>query len=379
MQFELLIKKIKNQLTIEEEVLFKEWYYSDKRHQKYFKEVEKNYYKNFEPIRNKEAWASIAKKLNFRKSKSYRRVAIAASFIALIGIFSFYKFKNNYPKPIVESSIVTVISEEKNGNAILTLDDGTNVVLTEQGYQNSNITSNGSNLIYDLSEENSVQEEIVYNYLYVPRGGDFFIQLSDGTKVWLNAESKLKFPVTFTGASRSVELIYGEAYFEVSPCVFHQGKSFIVHSRNQIIEVLGTEFNLKAYKEESNIVTTLIEGKVALSHIDLSVTSMLSPNEQATFDPHTQKIDIRLVDIDAIVAWRKGVFSFKDKSLKDIMFTLARWYDFEVVFENEEIANEKFNGIFRKTQKIENILEAIQKTREAVFQIDDNKIVIKKP
>ena len=379
MQFELIIKKLKNELLPEEEIIFKDWYNSDVGHQEYFKKVKNDYSKNFKPVDTKKAWVLVNQKLNLKKPKPYRKFAIAASIIGLIGIFSFFNFGRNFPETTTETSITTAVVEKADGKAVLTLANGTDVVLTNQGYQNKNITSNGSELIYKESGNDSAPKEIIYNYLSVPRGGEFFVQLSDGTKVWLNSESKLKFPVEFNGTSREVELVYGEAYFEVSPSTLHQGANFIVKNQSQTIEVLGTAFNLKAYKEDKTIVTTLVEGKVSLAHNEMQEVKSLNPSQQATFTLQTNKLNIELVDTDEITAWRNGVLKFRNKSLKDIMSALSRWYDLEVNFEDESIEQQKFNGIFRKTQEIENILESIQKTQEATFQIDGKKIFVKKP
>lgn len=378
MQFELIIKKLKNQLLPEEEVIFMEWYNSDVRHREYFKKFKNNYSENFKPVDSKKAWLLVNQRLNLKKPKPYRKMAIAASFVGLLGLLSFFNIRNNSKEAAVESVITISIVDKSNERAILTLANGTDVILTEEGYQNKNIKSNGSELIYESASTNSSKDDIIYNYLSVPRGGEFFIQLSDGTKVWLNAESKLKFPVEFKGSSREVELVYGEAYFEVSPSTFHEGVNFIVKTQNQIIEVLGTEFNLSAYKDDKTIITTLVEGKVSLAHSDLSDVKSLSPSQQATFDLQTNTVNIERVDTDDITAWRLGVLRFQDKSLKDIMIALSRWYDLEVSFESETIQRQKFNGIFRKTQNIENILESIQKTQEATFQIDGKKIFVKK-
>ncbi len=383
MQFELIIKKLNNQLSSEEEIIFTEWYNSDTRHREYFNKIRKTQYKNFEPLERKLAWSLVSRRLNLKKPIPYRKLAIVASFIALIGLVSYFNL-NKYNsasicEPTYEPEIATILIEQGKGKAILTLGNGTDVVLTNKGYQNQNIKSNGSELIYDSYNSDSVEEEIVYNYLSVPRGGEFFVQLSDGTKVWLNSDSKLKFPVKFIGNSREVELVYGEAYFEVSSSILHQGASFIVRNQNQTIEVLGTEFNLKAYIEDKSIVTTLVEGEVSLWNSEMTNVKYLSPSQQATFSLKTNKLNIEIVNTNDATAWRNGILRFQNKSLKDIMFSLSRWYDLEVDFEDSAIEQQKFNGIFRKTQEIENILESIQKTEVATFQKDGKKIFVKNP
>src|SRR5690606_24930608 len=146
--------------------------------------------------------------------------------------------------------------------ATLTLEDGSHIVLGKgTSYNTQNARSNGEKIVYGAAESDIAK--VVYNFLTVPRGGQFHVVLSDGTEVWLNSESQLKYPVNFKkGQTRQVELVYGEGYFVVSPSSDHGGTKFVVFNQFQEIEVLGTEFNIKAYKEEENIYTTLVEGKV---------------------------------------------------------------------------------------------------------------------
>ena len=201
--------------------------------------------------------------------------------------------------------------------------------------------------------------------------------LSDGTKVWLNSDSKLKYPVHFTGSSREVELLYGEAYFEVSPSTLHDGANFIVATQHQVLEVLGTQFNIKAYKEDDFIATTLVGGEIVLTNNETSQQEYLTPNHQLKLNTQTNILSINPVDPKFIIGWKSGLFEFNNSSLEEIMVVLSRRYDFEVVFNNTELRNKKFSGIFRTVQTIENILESIKKTGEAAFDIKGKQIFIK--
>ncbi|MEO6346516.1 MAG: FecR family protein, partial [Aquaticitalea sp.] len=181
--------------------------------------------------------------------KSYTIYAIAASLVLFLAVTIFFQKQNNQSIPTMVFEQPIEIGTDK---ATLTLENG-NTIALEKGkiYNNANVDSNGENLVYHTDDNNT--KETVYNYLTIPRGGQFYVELSDGTKVWLNSESKLKYPVIFKeGQPRNVELVYGEAYFDVSPSTQHQGASFSVNSTGQSIEVLGTEFNVKAYQDEAN-------------------------------------------------------------------------------------------------------------------------------
>ena len=200
-------------------------------------------------------------------SKKKWYVGVAASIVILISsVIFFNKEPNNFNNNDTQIAIPIIINNIETGTdkAILTLANGSEIALIKgETYKGQNVSSDGKEIVYNGK---AVSKEITYNYLTTPSGGQFFVKLSDGTQVWLNSESRLKYPVTFLdGEIRQVELVYGEAYFDVSPSTAHKGLKFKVINQAQEVEVLGTEFNIKAYKDESNIFTTLIEGKVAVS------------------------------------------------------------------------------------------------------------------
>jgi ferric-dicitrate binding protein FerR (iron transport regulator) len=161
------------------------------------------------------------------------------------------------------------------------------------------------------------------------------------------------------GESRKVELVYGEAYFDVSPSSAHNGSKFIVHNQNQDIEVLGTEFNIKAYKDETNIYTTLVEGQVLVNKNGKK--QRLLPNQQSILDKNTNSIVvIEKLNINNEISWREGVFIFDGKTLKEIMKVMSRWYDMEVVFKNKDIEDEEFVGVLRRNREIKKMLSSIK-------------------
>ena len=160
------------------------------------------------------------------------------------------------------------------------------------------------------------------------------------------------------GETRQVELIYGEAYFEVTPSTQFNGSRFKVVSQSQEVEVLGTEFNIRAYKNENLTFTTLVKGKVNVNSKGLK--HRLKPNQQLSFNLKTDQLNISFVDVFSEISWKEGIFSFEDKSLHDIMKVLSRWYDIEVVFEDENIKKEEFFGLIRKDQDLEKIMKTIK-------------------
>lgn len=297
-------------------------------------------------------------KKRVHKLKIYATLKYAAAAVIVFGLgYLFKQGSFNSPK---ETTPVIVNNQIEPGTdkATLTLGDGSQIVL-EKGvsFQTQNANSNGEEIIYEVAESNS--SEVTYNYLTIPRGGQFHIVLSDGTEVWLNSESQLKYPVSFIdGETRQVELVYGEAYFDVSPSTNHKGSNFKVFNQTQEIEVLGTEFNIKAYKGEPNIYTTLVEGKVLVK--SFIQNQELKPNQQSTLNLEKSIMSAMEVNVYNEISWKDGVFSFRRKPLEDIMKVLSRWYDIDVEFVNPELKNVGFNGVLGKDQNIEDILKTIK-------------------
>ncbi len=330
----------------------------------------------------KEDWKPLKRKIKKRSKKARRfwSYGIAASLVLLISLtFVFNKTDQDQGIEFGTPVIVNNNIETGTDKATLTLEDGSEVAL-EKGtpYQTANVTSNGEEIVYNKADKSKPNHYIAYNVLTIPRGGQFYISLSDGTKVWLNSESQLKYPVAFsTGETRQVELIYGEAYFDVSPSTEHEGAKFKVFHQSQEVEVLGTEFNIKAYKDETTISTTLVEGKVAVS--TAHTNEVLEPNQQSNLDLKTNNISMaKVIDVYNIIAWKDGVFSFENKPLKEILKVLSRWYDMDVTIENTVEEEERFIGTFNKSNSLEDILIAITSTGFInTYEINDKSLTIK--
>lgn len=376
MEFKLVIKKINNTLSREEEQLFQEWYQESESHRAYFHKVKENYDKYPDTIDLKNGWDRLSK-CNGPRTRTlgiWKYTAIAAVVLLIISLAIFIGETSNTgtDTPQVTESAPILIGTDK---ATLTLDNGEQIVLEEgTAYRDPQINSKDGQIIYTGT---TVPEEspIIYNTLTVPRGGEFFISLSDGTKVWLNSDSQLRYPVSFAAnAPRKVDLLYGEAYFEVSPSSAHGGSHFMVATGNQEVDVLGTAFNIRAYREDTHIATTLVEGKVSINN-GVSSNNLL-PGQQATLEADTDQFLIRTVDVNNEISWKNGFFSFKEKPLKEILEVLSRWYDVEFVIENQKAADIPFNGVFNKKQHLGNILSIIENTNEANFKTAGKMITL---
>jgi hypothetical protein len=324
---------------------------------------------------------SIKKKYELQRRKIkislIKRMSIAASIVLVLSFSLSLLILNNRA---LENSTAKAPIEISINKAILTLNNGEKISLdSNKKYSANNVEGNDKELLYlPENETKKTAKEFAYNYLTIPRGGDFFVQLSDGTKIFLNSDSKLKYPVTFNkGEARKVELIYGEAYFEVSPSSKHSGDSFKVFTKNQEVHVLGTHFNVKAYKEDRFVSTTLIEGKVKVNNGLNAV--LLAPNQQSRISNKTKFIAVLNVDVSHEVAWVKGLFSFNEAPLEEIMKTLSRHYNVEVIFESEELKKHKFTGILESKTALKEILKFFESISDGDirYTLKQDKIVIK--
>lgn len=308
----------------------------------------------------------------------YRRMAFAASIVLILGMAFYLIYNTGQVKgPVVVKRPNEIVTG--TDRAILTLENGDEVALEKgKNFQTGKVSSNGEELIYTNKDQSELDgQKRMYNYLTIPRGGQFFVKLSDGTEVWLNSESKLKYPVKFKdGIIRKVELIYGEAYFKVSPSNMHKGAGFHVLTKSQEIDVLGTEFNIRAYSNDLVIATTLVEGKIRIKNGEVGRT--LRPNQRAKINQDNDEIEIDEIDVSQEVSWVNGLFSFNEKPLEEIMIVLSRWYDTEVVFKKAKQKQFVFTGILERTETVEDILKLIEATSEGQikFEINAKTIII---
>lgn len=301
----------------------------------------------------------------------------AAAILIIVGLGYFLR-DIIYKNPVKDiPTAVNTKAEPGTDKATLTIEDGTHIELVKgKDLKIKNADSNGEVIVYNTGRTTS--KEIIYNYLTIPRGGQYRLVLSDKTEVWLNSETQLKYPVTFIeGKTREVELVYGEAYFDVAPSSDHQGAEFKVFNQSQIIEVMGTQFNLKAYKDDDHIYTTLVEGKVTLSLNGKKQD--LSPDQQTQYNPITNSFLLKTgVNVYNEISWKYGVFSFDGKPLKEIMKIISRWYDVEIFFLEEKAESTQFVGVLRKNRKLEDILINIKNFGVINdYEINEKRVILK--
>ncbi len=377
MEFKLILKKINGSLSEEEQKIFEDWYASSRRHRVYFKRVQKNYYKEIDQLDIERAWERIVRRIDRRVRRKKNLVQYAAAAAIFIGIlggyflskedFLLFSHKHSFTQGIALPGTDKAVLTLENGRQIA-LEKGKNVALPERKVKNGQLTYNKNN--------KTTASSLKWNIITTPRGGQFHLKLADGTKVQLNAESKLKYPVQFLKEQpRRVELLYGEAYFEVTPAKQNGGMPFKVRTSGYKVAVLGTKFNIKAYKDEPVIMTTLIEGKVIIT--DGRVQKELIPKEQACYERNSKTTTIEKVDTYDVLSWRRGEFSFNNKPLAEIVKVLSRWYNVDIVIENERLKKTKFNGVLSREQVLENILETINNTTPIRYSMKGGTLIIR--
>jgi transmembrane sensor len=382
-------------------------------------------------------WANIAaaqKPLN--RIKLWPRIAGVAAAVAAIVLCTWLYYSANtprHPEFISGSPLANDIAPGKN-TATLTLANGqtinlsdakTGVVIDAGSLKYNDGTDVASSLRGGTTRQPHTSDEIAASRnaprnddmmltAATPRGGQYQITLPDGTRVWLNADSKISFPAQFIGKERKVLLLNGEAYFEVAKLTrpslrggTHETSSgqavripFIVESKGQQVEVLGTHFNISAYNDEEATKTTLLEGSVRVSSLrggthetssgqavrqshDEIATSRRAPRNDVILKPNQQavltanKLDVITANIEQILAWKNGQFAFQKQSLQEIMWGISRWYDVEVVFE-PGFESIPFTGSVSRFKNISSVLHILELTGKVHFKIEGRRVTVMK-
>ena len=220
-------------------------------------------------------------------------------------------------------------------------------------------------------QSDSLEKEEVFNTLIIPKGGEFQIQLADGSRVWLNSETELRYPVNFTAEKRRV-FLKGEAYFEVAK---NAQIPFVVTTSAGIdVKVLGTKFNVASYENDEQVTTTLAEGSVEVGDEKGSVR--LKPEEQALFCKGDRSLRVQKVDVGMYLAWKDGKFIFEEQSLEQIMKQLQRWYEMSVFYTNEEVKQYTFSGDLKKYDDFDKIIRMLEEVSGIKISIKENCVVI---
>lgn len=379
----LVGKYLADHLTEEERARLEEWVARSERNRRWFLRVTDEKYRTRKEgrvrlVNVEKGWQDLQAKRTRKAGKHlwirWGRYAAILVLPLLAGVLLFRQYQVE-ETPVVKTATIMAGTSK----AMLIMANGVSISLEQQQKQ---VVEEENGTKIDLKEhhvvyENAVgegDEALVYNELVIPRGGEYTLTLSDGTVVYMNADSKLRFPVKFGKQSRVVEL-EGEAYFKVRRDV---ERPFMVKTSRVDVRVLGTEFNVSAYAEDSFIQTTLVSGSVKVSAESEKEGVILQPGEQAEFNRITSEMQVAPTDVSCVTAWKDGKLRFQEKPLSEIMKIVARWYDVEVVYEDEEVKSYPFGCNFSRHATIEPLLEVFGATGTIEIRVQGRKILISK-
>ena len=360
-------------LSPEEKGKLEDWIDESEEHRLLFYKIKKqlsvNEIRNYLQTDVEDAWKKVREKTFGAPAVRPRRVLKWLKYAAVVITVSlslslWYAWKEK-----MKNKQATVARL----NPVLTLDNGEKYQLDPEEqteiYVNEEVKAYqaGGGLIYDTTAR---QEENKYNRIEVPRGSEYWIVLPDGTRVWLNAATELKYPVAFHAKERRVYL-KGEAYFEVAP---DKNRPFYVETEEVKIRVLGTVFDVNTHYTRG-VRTVLVEGAVALEWGDQKEIRM-KPGELADFDRTTTEVTLKEVDVTSYISWKEGYFVFEDEPLEEIMHTLSLWYDKEFLFVGKQSRALHFSGHIKRYERIETILSAITDVTGVEFRMNGQIILI---
>ena len=316
----------------------------------------------------------LQKKYQQRRKRRFlinmaRVAAVALPFvIALVLYVGLNREEEQMVRPSLASNILPGTSK-----AVLTLANGQMIPLGKEATDSTIITdgtqisASGSGVTYASGVES---ESVVYNKLEIPRGGEFCLTLSDGTRVWLNSETSIQYPVAFGAKERRV-FVQGEAYFEVAK---DANKPFTVQFMSSSVTVLGTSFNIRAYPEEKRSQTTLAEGSVRIYSPGSSM--LLKPGEQAEVSALSGEMVKQEVEVKNFTSWKDGLFVFEQQPLEYIMRTLERWYDIRVIFKDEGAKRISLSGNMKRYGDFSQVMKMLQMTGDVRFELHGNDVYI---
>ena len=349
-------------------------------------EGNKEYFREFQRVYLEFQWGVYAREVksdfNLLRKKLRKRSSlqvwygVAAAVVILLSVGGILLWNSGEieEKPVQVAKKVTI--QPGKSQAILVLSSGEEVAMGNVSRQleekdgTSVVVSETGRISYQSAEGKggtTKDTARVMNRLVIPRGGEFNLTLSDGTRVWLNAETELRYPVQFNGKERVVYL-KGEAYFEVSK---NKEKPFLVQVDDMSVKVYGTAFNVNTYNK---IETVLVTGSLSMNQGGKEV--LLKPNQKGVFDQVSGKITVEDVDVLAYVSWKNGDFIFRNESLNSIMDKLSRWYGLEVLYQDAGLQEVRLSGNLKRYKDVRELFVSFEKISDARFKVQGNKVIV---
>ncbi len=368
---ELILARKNNSISEEEERNLNDWKNSSERNEQlYNRLLDENINtdaveRKFEEYDYDKYYKECCNKIDKSRRTRFVEILKWAALIAIpITVFSLFYFRDS------QTQVYQAMSDIRPGtsSAVLILSDGEKVTLGDKNAGDQIVKDNIKVESDTLKYESVITEKIAYNTIIIPRGGEFVLKLSDGTKIWLNAESELKYPVSFTGKERRVYL-KGEAFFDVTK---NEKSPFKVVTNDHVISVLGTEFSIRAYSDEKYITTTLESGKVSIDAGNRHAE--LLPGQQSNVS--NSEMTVKDVNTQLYTAWHNNKFVFENQSLREILHTLSRWYDMEVNYDVADLGEIRFTGELMKYTNVVDFLEKLEALEKVRFDINGKNVVV---
>ncbi len=370
-------------ITKEERQELEDWCEEAPRNRKLFEQIcqEDLFSKEryvYEKIHDTKAFSVFEKRVRKVSSRSignwWKYAAVLLFPILVVG--SWKLMHETEQVSIVASSVAPI--QPGCSQAVLVLDDGRKVFLKEEEEgvisEDKEITVTGEKdrLVYTSSEGKNV-DEIRFNELEVPRGGEYKVRLADGTLVYLNSATRMKYPVKFDEKERKVYLS-GEAYFEVAK---DPERPFFVEMEGVEVRVYGTSFNVNTH-QEGNIQTVLVKGSIGVKVLSSGMESMIRPGQMAEFKQGNTKVDVKDVNVAVYTDWKDGIFRFENQRLEDILTVLSNWYDVDVFYQTASVKELHFSGYMERYKDVSVILEAITLSTGVTFSVQGKTIIVSK-
>ena len=302
------------------------------------------------------------------------QIGVVASVILFVGIGLYWGF---WKKSEVEQVEMVACVEMRGAKAVLVTSQGNEIVLQDSTVRLISLgggmvaQNDGSRVSYEGNGDMEKDDVLEYNTIRVPRGGEYKLFLSDNTEVFLNSDSEIRFPVVFTGQTRQVSL-KGEAYFKVKK---NPACPFFVEVKPLEVEVTGTTFGIRAYPDETDVLTTLETGTVRVRNGEAEVN--LSPDRQAIFDRSTTTLSVGEVDTDLFLAWKDGRIIFDDCPLEKILAEIGRWYDLDIFYAREEVRSYRFSLNIKRHETFGEVLKLLEAAGQIGFEVNGNTIVVR--
>lgn len=379
---ELIVEYFSGNLSEEGRDELLSWVKEGEEHENLFKKVIRELYAIkitgvWDSVRVGESRDAVFGKM-YRSRKMWCLGMAAVIVVLFVSSVFLYMYRDTRDIFVERKIFSELLQQQEHHQAILSIGDDKKMILNKTVKETihadscSRIFMDDSCTVHYEKIDRGIAKEITRHMLEVPRGSEFRVTLSDGTQVWMNAGSKLSYPEYFEGDTREV-FLEGEAYFEV---VHNVEMPFIVKTADMGITVLGTSFNVKAYPEDEEVITTLTTGKIEQNYMTIGETIILEPSEQAIYTKSNRLLKRMRVDVNEAIGWKNGRVILKNKPLEEIFKELARWYDFEVEYKKESLRDTRFYVNMDRYDDIRIVLEKLQKTNGIKFIFYGRKIIV---